>query len=246
MTWASAHIPRLRWPRPEKASAARRAAAAGDDPISLRRARRAKVSVPTFREIAAEVIALEQAASPTRSALPVGPPARSSLLQRQFWRSPLAQSPPLTLNASYARVWTTKPETARKLHRRLRRVFEHARIRLRDAHGISLLSNPARWDDLKALGFAAPEKLSRGPQPSLAYPQLPGFMAELRRRKTMSARALELLILTAVRTDAVRRAEWKEFDLRAALWTVPVDHLKARGEVGALPRPSYLRPRLSS
>ena len=34
-------------------------------------------------------------------------------------------------------VWTAKPETARKLHRRLRRVFEHARIRLRDGHGIA-------------------------------------------------------------------------------------------------------------
>jgi integrase len=55
-----------------------------------------------------------------------------------------------------------------------------------------------------------------------------GFMAALRSRRSTAARALELLILTAVRTDAVRCARWVEFDLRAAIWNVPVDHLKDR------------------
>ena len=77
-------------------------------------------------------------------------------------------------------VWHPKPETARKLHRRIRRVFEHARIRLRDAHGVVMPDNPARWDDLKALGFEAPKKLSRGPQPSLAYREMADFMAAAR------------------------------------------------------------------
>jgi integrase len=89
-----------------------------------------------------------------------------------------------------------------------------------------MAENPARWDDLRALGFEAPRKLSRGPQPSLAYADMANFMAALRRRRSTAARALELLILTAVRTDAVRRAQWDEFDLPAALWTIPVDHLK--------------------
>jgi integrase len=34
------------------------------------------------------------------------------------------------------------------------------------------------------------------------------------------------MILTGLRTDAVRRAEWSEFDLEAGLWTVPIAHLK--------------------
>lgn len=123
-------------------------------------------------------------------------------------------------------VWTRKPETARKLHRRIRRVFEHARIRLRDEHGVVMADNPARWDDLKALGFEAPRKLSRGPQPSLPYKDVADFYAALATRATATSRALQLLLLTAVRTDAVRRAEWDEFDLSAALWTIPIAHLK--------------------
>jgi len=39
---------------------------------------------------------------------------------------------------------------------------------------------------------------------------------------------LEFLILTNVRTDAALKAEWSEFDLSAAIWTVPLDKLKDR------------------
>ena len=40
--------------------------------------------------------------------------------------------------------------------------------------------------------------------------------------------ALEFLILTNVRTDAVLKAKWGEFDLDKALWTVPLVNLKDR------------------
>ena len=55
---------------------------------------------------------------------------------------------------------------------------------------------------------------------------MPAFLAELRKRGSTASHALELLIMTAVRTDAVRRAEWHEFDLEAAVWTIPIDHLE--------------------
>ena len=45
------------------------------------------------------------------------------------------------------------------------------------------------------------------------------FMADLRARNAIAARALEFLILTNVRTDAVLKAAWEEFDLDQALWT---------------------------
>jgi integrase len=44
----------------------------------------------------------------------------------------------------------------------------------------------------------------------------------------VSARALEFLILTNVRTDAALKAAWSDFDLDAALWTVPLTSLKDR------------------
>ena len=46
------------------------------------------------------------------------------------------------------------------------------------------------------------------------------FMAELRQKAGVSARALELTILTAVRTGEVIGAKWSEFDLQAKLWTI--------------------------
>jgi integrase len=62
----------------------------------------------------------------------------------------------------------------------------------------------------------------------LDYREASSLLRALRSRDSTSSCALELLLLTAVRTDAVRRAEWEEFDLEAALWTIPMSHLKDR------------------
>jgi integrase len=56
------------------------------------------------------------------------------------------------------------------------------------------------------------------------------FMLKLRTNPSISAKALEFLILTAVRSGSVRQAEWAEFDLGKALWTIPAAHTKARQE----------------
>ena len=125
-------------------------------------------------------------------------------------------------------MWRAKPEVARKLYPAIRRVFERARIVLRDEHDIALPNNPARWEDLKAMGFDAPAQLTKGSHPSLPYNQIPVFMAELRSRDAVAARALEFLILTNVRTDAVLKATWAQIDLDNALWVVPLASLKDR------------------
>src|SRR3546814_4314591 len=41
-----------------------------------------------------------------------------------------------------------------------------------------------------------------------------------------SGLALELLILSGVRSQEVRLATWAEFDLESHLWTIPADHMK--------------------
>jgi hypothetical protein len=88
--------------------------------------------------------------------------------------------------------------------------------------------NPARWDDLKAMGFEAPAQLSRGRHPSLPHVQMRKFIAALRARSAVASSALEFLILTNARTDAVLKAQWKEFDLDEAVWMVPLTSLKDR------------------
>jgi integrase len=42
--------------------------------------------------------------------------------------------------------------------------------------------------------------------------------------------ALELLILTMARSGELRAAEWTEFDLEGAIWTVPAERMKMRRE----------------
>ena len=63
---------------------------------------------------------------------------------------------------------------------------------------------------------------------ALPYAEIPAFMAELRSREGISARALELTILTAVRTGEALGARWSEVDTEARVWTIPADRMKAR------------------
>lgn len=65
---------------------------------------------------------------------------------------------------------------------------------------------------------------------ALPYVELGAFMAELRKREGMSARALEFAILTAARSGEVRGATWAEIDLPGRIWTVPAERMKAGKE----------------
>jgi integrase len=208
------------------AASARALAAQRVDPLSARQeVRKTARPIPTFGEIAAIVAA--EAQSKTSNAKVayqwgrhLGPAFCGLLLNR-----PINEITSLDVAATLRPVWRSKPEVARKLYPAIRRVFEYARIRLRDEHGI-VFENPALWADLKAMGFEAPAQLSRGRHPSLPYEQMPAFMAALRGRDAVAARLLEFLILTNVRTGAALAAEWKEFDLDAGVWAVPIANLK--------------------
>ena len=52
-------------------------------------------------------------------------------------------------------------------------------------------------------------------------------MADLRNRDSISARALEFTILTAARTNEAIGAMSDEIDLKAKVWTVPPERMKA-------------------
>jgi hypothetical protein len=73
----------------------------------------------------------------------------------------------------------------------IRRVFDRARVILRHEHGIAMPENPARWDDLKAMGFETPKELTKGNHPSLGYGEMPDFIAALRARKVTAALAVD-------------------------------------------------------
>jgi integrase len=208
---------------------ARKVITQGRDPVEARKAaKKFSKSIPTFDDIAKLVVADAKEKSTNAKVRyqwerHLGPVYSGPLLSR-----PVNEISTLDVAVVLRAVWRDKPEVARKLYPAIRRVFEYARIRLRDVHGVSMPDNPARWDDLKAMGFEPPAKLSRGNHPSLSFAELPDFFVDLRTRDAITARALEFLILTNVRTDAVLKARWEEFDLEQAIWTVPLANLKDR------------------
>jgi integrase len=212
-----------------RAGADRGLIAKGVDPIDERRAaRKTSKPVPTFGDIAQLVIADAQGKSTNAKVRyqwerHLGPAYSGPLLAR-----PVHEITTVDVAAVLRPIWRTKPEVARKLYPAIRRVFERARILLRDEHGISMAENPARWEDLKAMGFETPVQLTKGRHPSLPYPLMPEFVADLRARDAIAARALEFLILTNVRTDAVLKVTWDQLDLNLAVWTIPLVNLKDR------------------
>jgi integrase len=213
----------------QEALDARRLIEGGKDPIEAREAaRKSEKPLPLFRDIAALVIADAQAKSVNAKVRyqwerHLGPAYSGPLLDR-----PVHEITTGEVAAVLAPIWRAKPEVARKAYPAIHRVFDRARVILRDEHGIAINRNPADWSDLKAYGFEAPRQLSRGRHPSLPYDEVPDFMTDLRGRDAVSAKALEFLTLTNVRTDAVLKAAWDQFDLVAAVWTVPLSSLKDR------------------
>jgi integrase len=61
----------------------------------------------------------------------------------------------------------------------------------------------------------------------MAIDDLPPFIAKLREQAGASARALELVILTAVRSGEALGARWDEIDKASTTWTIPAERMKA-------------------
>src|SRR3954454_13528783 len=213
----------------EKADEVRRQIRAGLDPILTRKsARDTRAAIPTFEAISREVIAEAQAKSTNDKVryqweLLLGPRYCGPILHK-----PVNEITTLDVERVLRPVWRTKPETGRKLLVRLKRAFDYSRVQLRHRHGIVMQGNPAAWQDLRDRGFERMPTLTRGHQPALDYQEAPGFLAALRSRQRTAARALEVTLLTALRTGEVIGAQWSEVDLERQVWVIPPERLKDR------------------
>lgn len=122
-------------------------------------------------------------------------------------------------------IWASIPETASRLRGRIENVLDAAKAR-----GFLTLENPARWrGHLKTL-LPARQRLARSHHSALPYDDAPKFMTDLRAVQSPAAMALELAILTALRSGEVLNAKWSEFDLAKAIWTIPAIRMKAGHE----------------
>ncbi|MDA9372310.1 tyrosine-type recombinase/integrase [Porticoccaceae bacterium] len=127
-------------------------------------------------------------------------------------------------------IWFDKTETADRVRRRIEAVLRRA-----ISDGLRAGDNPAAWRGglEHRLPSAEKTKNKRAAEEerhhsALPYRELPKFMAELARMDGMGARALELLILNANRSDEVLAATWHEFDLDERVWTIPARRMKGR------------------
>lgn len=118
-------------------------------------------------------------------------------------------------------MWTATPETARIAR-------SHIEIILNYAKGRQWITgdNPAQWKGGLEAVLSKPNRNNVRHHPAMDYAEVPAFMALLAERDAIAARALEFAILTGARTSEVLDAVISEFDLEAAIWTIPAERMK--------------------
>ena len=114
--------------------------------------------------------------------------------------------------------WSTKRETARKVRQRISTIMDWAA-----AQG-HRTDNPCHA--LKAALPKAGHKTQH--QRALPYDHVSVAVSRVQASAAFPTTklAFELLVLTATRSSEVRRARWEEFDLDAAVWTIPGERTK--------------------
>lgn len=129
-------------------------------------------------------------------------------------------------NGAAGKLWYTKPETAKRLLDRIRTVLDYATV-----NEYRSGTNPATWTGFLDTQLPSTRGLKKVKhQPAVPYRQIGDFMVQLRKNKSMSAKALEFLILTGVRSGSVREADWSEIEFAEKLWVIPKEHTKAKQE----------------
>lgn len=111
-------------------------------------------------------------------------------------------------------------EAALRLLQRIKAVFSYAVV------NELIDSNP--MIDLKPTMVLKPRQV--GHRAAMLEAALPGFLQKLAAYEGApgTVAALRLLMLTAVRPGELRAAEWREFDLEKAVWSIPAEHMKMK------------------
>jgi integrase len=144
----------------------------------------------------------------------------------ELWHKPIAEITRAELLDFLRDIQHRMADTAQRVRRRLDEVFEEAIER----EAVAL--NPVAMLRTKLRRENQPKRPA--PHAALPFGAAPQFVAHLRGQPGIAARCLEFTILTAARTGESIGARWSEFDLKAALWTVPGERMKG-GEPHAVP-----------
>ena len=117
-------------------------------------------------------------------------------------------------------IWTTRPETARRVRQRMRTVFRWAM-----AHGF-METNPAG----EAIdGALPPMPKVKAHLRSLPYQEVGAALETVGASEASLSSKLcfRFLVLTAARSGEARGATWDEIDIQGQIWRIPSERMKA-------------------
>jgi integrase len=210
------------------ASSAHSLVRAGKDPIAARDAERARKRLEDAR-----AITFDQAADQFIAA---NEPGWRNGTHRGQWRASLAAyASPVIGKMPVADIgvtevmrilepmWREKTETGSRVRSRIERVLGWAKVR-----GYRTGENPAQWRGHLDKLLPARRKVQKVKHhAAVAIDDLPSVYAKLAGLESVAALALRFAILTAARAGEVTGARWSEIDMKAKVWTVPSDRIKA-------------------
>ncbi|MBS0242209.1 MAG: tyrosine-type recombinase/integrase [Proteobacteria bacterium] len=201
----------------EEADRLRRGAASGKDVRAEERAAQAKTDAAN---ITFEDYFREHFNTTIRAAL--NPKFATSYLRSveqhlfpAIGQRPIAEIRTKELVEALRPIWTKIPERARRVLQRAAVAFESA-----ITNEIRLIADPTRGVK-RELGRSRPRVKHR---PSLPWQEAPSFLPWLRSRPRVSPScrlALEMILFTGLRSEEVRLAKWREFDIETREWRVP-------------------------
>jgi integrase len=222
----------------EKAWEAQRQRLNGIDPLAAKREARAarmpSTTTKMFAEAAREYLVAHEAGWRGNGSLKQWQHSLKKHILPTLGRKPVNAITTADVLATLSPIWTTVPETARRVRNRIELILDFAA-----AHEWRKGDNPAAWKG-RLESLLPDQRKVNGKKHFAAMPwkELPVFMARLRANPDSGARALELLILCASRPAEVAGARWDEFNLDTAAWTIPGTRMKngQRHEVPLSPR----------
>lgn len=212
----------------EAATEARKARAAGRDPIAARDAERARKRLEEVRGVLFRDAA--------QRFLDDHEPTWRNPKHRQQWRNTLTTyvypaigdvsvgavgTPEVTkiLDA----IWRAKPETAGRVRGRIERILDWSKAR-----GYRTGENPARWrGHLDAIYPHRAKVRKVRHHPAVPVDDMPKVYAKLAKAPGVASLAARFTILTAVRGGETTGARPGEVDRSSLVWTIPAERMKA-------------------
>lgn len=118
-------------------------------------------------------------------------------------------------------LWDDRTVTASRLLGRIKSVLDFAIV-----NEYRSGTNPAQWSGYLDTQLPSPKKKGIKHHDAIPYQSIGAFMVQLRKNQSISAKALDFLILTGVRSGAVRNAEWSQIDWNNKTWIIPKENTK--------------------